>query len=73
MQKRIFIFPIIFLFIFGYAYLLEIFFIKYLWLFFGIFFYVVFFVAYDSSIKRKEIQKRLIIKDRKNIRINFWR
>jgi amino acid permease len=73
MKKKIFIFPIIFLFIFGYTYFLEIFFANYLWLFFGIFFYLVFFIIHDFSLKRKDLEKGLVVKDRRNIRINFWK
>jgi len=73
MQKRVLIFPLVFLIIFGYAYFLEMFFVNYLWLFFGIFVYFVFFIANDSMSKQKALDEKLRVKDRREIRIDFWK
>jgi|TARA_Y100000034_G_C6727125_1_gene321919 hypothetical protein len=73
MKKRLIIFPAIFITIFAYVYFLEIFFAKYLWMFFAIFVYLVFFIAYDLRVKRREINERVAIKDRKNVKISCWK
>ena len=39
----------------------------------GVFCYLIFFMARDSSLRKKEFERNLHIKDRKDIRISFWR
>lgn len=72
MKKRVILFFVLFAVIFLYAYLLTVFFEKTLWLFAIVFVYLMFFVIQSQSLKRKALNEELKIKDRKEIRIDFW-
>jgi len=73
MQKRVILMLVSFGLIFLYAYFFEIFFSEnFIWIS-VILAYIVFFLAYDFSIRRKEFKERVFVKDRKDIRIDFWK
>jgi len=73
MEKRVVVYLFVFLGIFAYFYFLDGFLEEnFVWVL-AVFFYVIGFAIYNQSLKRKDFEKQLKIKNRDEIRINFWK
>ncbi|MBU2104522.1 MAG: hypothetical protein KKF67_01980 [Nanoarchaeota archaeon] len=73
MKNKLILFLMIFPLIFLYAYFFEMLFTRNFWWISILFVYIFFFIVYNLSLKRKELEKCLEIKNRSSIRINFWK
>jgi Ca2+/Na+ antiporter len=71
-EKNIFSFAIFFSLLVVIFYFFVIFLKQNYWWITLTFFYLIFFVYREINLKRKEFNERLRLKDRREIRINFW-